>query len=434
MRNKKIISVIAIILAFLMAFSLILSVIPVTAHAVSQSDIDAAKEEKERLAEKVAEYDEQLEELKDEHATVMEQKDLLDERNTYIKEQIDLTEEQIAYYTQMVQAEQSVVDAAREKEETQLELYRERVRAMEERSNFNVFTFLMKASNLSELLTAFDDYEDIMQSDRELQDEYVTAREEYEAVLADYETIKTEYEGTMAELETEKEGLLAKMDEVNELLDSLNDDIEKAQEEQAMYAAEKAEVDEEINRLVAELNAQNAAIAAAQAAREEYGDTESYDNAVSQAEESGVTGAAATGVVGTGSLVWPVPSSYRVSSCFKMRNGSMHNGIDIDGYGLDGNPEVACDSGVVVTATFSGNYGNYVVIDHGNGMQTVYAHMSGIAVSAGETVSQGQTIGYLGRTGNATGTHCHLEVIIDGSRVDPLNYFSGYELEPGAAD
>ena len=99
--------------------------------------------------------------------------------------------------------------------------------------------------------------------------------------------------------------------------------------------------------------------------------------------------------------------------------------MDIDGYGHDGDIIIACDAGVVVAAQWSDSYGYYVMIDHGNGMQTLYAHMSGMAVSYGTKVSQGQTIGYLGSTGWSTGTHCHLEIYVNGSRTDPEAYFSG---------
>ena len=91
----------------------------------------------------------------------------------------------------------------------------------------------------------------------------------------------------------------------------------------------------------------------------------------------------------------------------------------------DGKPVVACDGGKVGTAAFSTSYGNYVIIDHGNGYQTLYAHMSGLAVSRGDIVTQGQTIGYLGATGYATGTHCHVEVFVNGTRVNPANYLPG---------
>ena len=102
-----------------------------------------------------------------------------------------------------------------------------------------------------------------------------------------------------------------------------------------------------------------------------------------------------------------------------------HSGIDIDGYGNDGAPVVASDGGTVITATYNDGYGNYIIIDHGNGYQTLYAHMSGLAVGNGATVSKGQTIGYLGATGRATGTHCHFEVFINGSRTDPAQFFGG---------
>ena len=133
----------------------------------------------------------------------------------------------------------------------------------------------------------------------------------------------------------------------------------------------------------------------------------------------------------TGSLGWPVPCSTRVTSRFGYRSDPFtgeqryHSGIDIDGYGNDGAPVVASDGGTVITATYNDGYGNYIIIDHGNGYQTLYAHMSGLAVGNGATVSKGQTIGYLGQTGRATGTHCHFEVFINGSRTDPAQFFGG---------
>ncbi|MBQ2071366.1 MAG: M23 family metallopeptidase, partial [Oscillospiraceae bacterium] len=102
-----------------------------------------------------------------------------------------------------------------------------------------------------------------------------------------------------------------------------------------------------------------------------------------------------------------------------------HSGIDIDGYGCEGSAVTAADGGTVITATYNDGYGNYIIIDHGNGMQTLYAHLSGMAVGEGSSVSQGQTIGYVGATGRATGTHLHFEVFVNGSRTDPAGYFGG---------
>ena len=126
---------------------------------------------------------------------------------------------------------------------------------------------------------------------------------------------------------------------------------------------------------------------------------------------------------------WPLPCSSRVTSRYGNRSDPFtgetryHSGIDIDGFGNDGAPVVAAASGEVITASYDSSYGNYVIIDHG-GTSTVYAHMSGLAVSYGQTVSQGQTIGYVGATGRATGTHLHFEVYVGDGRVDPTQYFS----------
>ncbi len=126
-----------------------------------------------------------------------------------------------------------------------------------------------------------------------------------------------------------------------------------------------------------------------------------------------------------------MPCSKRITSRFGYRidpftgEERYHSGIDIDGYHNDGKPIVAAAEGTVVASTSNSGYGNYVIIDHGNGYMTLYGHMSGRAVSNGDKVSQGQTIGYLGATGRATGTHCHYEVFLNGNRIDPEQFYSG---------
>ena len=99
-----------------------------------------------------------------------------------------------------------------------------------------------------------------------------------------------------------------------------------------------------------------------------------------------------------------------------------HGGLDLTAGGCYGHSVLACASGTVVTATYHYSWGNYILIDHGNGLATLYAHLSGFAVSAGQSVSQGQTIGYVGSTGYSTGPHLHVEVWVNGSRVNPAGY------------
>lgn len=127
----------------------------------------------------------------------------------------------------------------------------------------------------------------------------------------------------------------------------------------------------------------------------------------------------------TGSFIWPLPHTHNITSYMEWRWGRMHNGVDIAGGGDYGQPIIAADGG---TVTWSGNdgggYGNYVMIDHGNGYMTVYGHASSLAVSTGEHVSQGQTIAYVGSTGNSTGPHLHFEIRLNGAYQNPLDYVS----------
>ncbi len=137
-----------------------------------------------------------------------------------------------------------------------------------------------------------------------------------------------------------------------------------------------------------------------------------------------------TSVVGTGSYIWPSDSSNRVTSYYGPRTHPVtgvedfHLGIDIGaGYGAN---ILAADSGQVVTAEWHWSYGNYIVIDHGDGRRTLYAHMSLMVASVGQAVAQGEVIGLVGETGVVDGAHIHFETHTSGGRVDPLSYFSGY--------
>lgn len=117
-------------------------------------------------------------------------------------------------------------------------------------------------------------------------------------------------------------------------------------------------------------------------------------------------------------FIWPLNNA--VTSSYGPRWGRMHTGLDIDGY--TGEPIVASNSGTVISAGSMGGYGNAVVIDHGNGISTLYAHMSQLGTSSGASLRAGQLVGYVGATGNVTGDHLHFEVRVNGSPTDPMQY------------
>jgi murein DD-endopeptidase MepM/ murein hydrolase activator NlpD len=117
-------------------------------------------------------------------------------------------------------------------------------------------------------------------------------------------------------------------------------------------------------------------------------------------------------------FIWPLNGP--VTSPYGERWGSMHTGIDIDGY--SGQPIVASKAGQVIMSSSYSGYGNTVIVDHGGGYATLYAHMSGFATSSGKYVEQGKVVGYVGCTGSCTGDHLHFEVRINGNPVDPMKY------------
>ena len=152
--------------------------------------------------------------------------------------------------------------------------------------------------------------------------------------------------------------------------------------------------------------------------------SESTGSDTSSSGSSGSSKSSGSGA-STGGFIWPVTHTHAITSYMEERWGRMHNGIDIAGGDDYGQPIIASDGGVV---TFAGNdgggYGNYVMIDHGNGYMTVYGHASELACETGQYVGQGETIAYVGSTGNSTGPHLHFEIRLNGEYQDPLNYVS----------
>ena len=451
MKRKRAFSIIAIVLAVLMLLSLVVSVIPMRAHADELDELAALRARKEELTNQVQEIKERIMGLAETHANVLEQKAALDEQNRLAEEQLAVIDEEIHGYEELIRSKGQEVDAAKTREEFQRERYRVRVRAMEESGGYNILSLIMQSENFGQLISAIDDMGQIMESDKQLQHDYEEAREETEQVKAQYEAEKSIYEGKQQELRSEQATILEDVQRAEDLLTELQDEISSAVVEykEAQLAQESAAA--AISNTIASYNARKAAeraaeqAIAAQAVEQAKAQVQemmqaNYEAVAAGAEpaytEEQIRQIAEEAQVGYASgtqesgFVWPLPCSTRVTSRFGNRSDPFtgetryHSGIDIDGYGNDGAPVVAAASGTVITASYDSSYGNYVIIDHG-GTSTVYAHMSGLAVSEGQSVSQGQTIGYVGATGRATGTHLHFEVYVGDGRVDPAQYFSG---------
>ena len=405
------------LLAFVLVFVTVFAVIPApVAEASTQSEIDALKEQQSGLKSQESDLQSTINALKGKQSAAMELKTALDEKNALtlqqimnLNQQIDLHEELIAQKTEEVNAAQKVADE-------QLEKYKVRVRNMEENGRYNYLEVLFGASSIGEFLSLIDDIGDIMKSDKELEDAYRAAVNELKAVREEYEKAQQELKDKKAELEHLSAELMRDIADASAVIASLQSDINANASVLAELAAQDKAIQNEINKKMQELYEQ-------------------------QRREQQQQGGGST-PSGSGRLtVWPSYSTY-ITSVQGNRvhpvtgQYGTHGGTDIGA--SYGSAIYAAGSGTVTTAYndsgYNGGYGNYVIIDHGGGIQTLYAHMSVCSVSAGQHVSAGQVIGYVGTTGRSTGAHLHFEVWSGGARQDPQSYFPGlgYSYSPTA--
>ena len=404
MRNKNFARVVAIILAVIMLFSVLLVLLNAVnaSAAVTQKEIDKLKEEKKEYVRRKNEIQSLINTIEFEKKTELAKKSVLDDRIMLTDMEINNITETIAYYEELIIEKESEVVAAQAREDQQFLDYKQRVRDMEENGVISYLEIIFDFTSFSDLLARLDFVGDIMQADENMYNNLIIAKKTTEAAKVALETSKSEMEEEKIQQEQLKAELEEQLDQANELIKTIEADLESERALQAQIEAEEEKIQREINQKVEELRRQQ------------------------EIERQKAAKAAGGSVKGTGVLGWPLPSSRNVTSPFGTRMHPIykvyrkHTGIDISG--KHGANIVAADSGTVITSAYSSSYGNYIVISHGNGITTLYGHMSSRKVSDGAKVTKGQVIGLVGSTGVSTGPHLHFEVSINGSRVNPLNY------------
>ena len=393
-KTRKLRIVCAALAVFVTVAALLPGISGTDALAVSQSQIDALEEQRDALRAEREEMQAGIDELESQQADVLQQKAALDAQNEVYRQEIELIEEQVSLYTQLVEQKRQEVELATQAESEQLATYRRHVRAMEENGRYTYLSILFGSRSLGELMSNLDMIGEIMEADQRSYEQYTAAREQSEQIQAEYETMLTELDSRQSELETEKAALEVQIDEATQMIVDLEAQLETDRAAYEEQLAKEAALEADIQEMIAELERQEAA----------------------------------NSIVSTGTYIWPLPG-YRPGSAYGWRihpiwgDRRFHAGEDIGA--PSGTPILAADSGLVTVIPDNGNgYGNYIMINHGGGRVTLYAHMSGFAVSNGATVTQGQTIGYVGSTGNSTGPHLHFETRVNGATTDPKSYFS----------
>lgn len=384
-------------LALLLALACAMPLVPALsteARAVTQAQIDALEAERDEIKAEREGMQSDIDALKGEHAGLLERKYALDAQNELYRQELELLDEQLALYSQLVAQKGREVEAATSAETEQLAAYKRHVRAMEENGSYTYLAIIFGSSSLAELISNLDMIGEVMEADRRMYDQYSTAREQSEEIQAEYQDVLGRLEEKNAEYELEKAELEKRIEEASQLIVELEEEIEHNTELYLQVVAEEQALEANIQQLIAEFERQEAA----------------------------------KNIQSTGTYIWPLPGYTPGTRTYGYRThpiyGDMrfHSGQDIGA--PSGTSIIAADSGVVSYCGWNGGYGNCVMINHGGGRVTLYAHMSAYNCSYGQTVNQGDTIGYVGSTGVSTGPHLHFEVRINGATVDPMQYFS----------
>lgn len=366
-----------------------------TARAVTQADIDDLQENADDLARQQQEIKSQLADLRNDKANAVARRTLLDQQIALTEKEIQNTEAIIEGYDAMLKSTARELAEAEQREAEQYALFCQRARAMEEGGTPSFWAVLFKATSFSDLLSRLADIQLVLDYNQSVLDELKVIQAEVREKQELQEAQKAEQEAAKAEQESKKAELAVQRDEANELVKELEADV-------AAYESTLKEI----------------------AAEEERVQKEIVEKSYQLAQEMGWTATA-------GGYIWPVSGTKKITSPMGSRNTGIagastnHKGVDIGGVGYT-TTVVATKAGKVITSTYSSSYGNYVVISHGPGNTTLYAHMSSRSVSEGDTVAQGDPIGVTGSTGISSGPHLHYEITENGSRVDPLQYLPGY--------
>lgn len=419
--------------------SLIIS-LSVLVSAVACYNLSASANEKvDEYKDKIAEYEEKIDAAQNKIDSL---KGDIGEVKTYIEEldkQVAMYQEQIDAYNGQIDAHQANIDdyeAQNEELENritelndQIDKCNDEIDAKNEEidAKYEELKELIRTNYINgetsalEVLLMSDDFSD-----------YLT-KVQFVSSLADYENglingINDDIDAindTKAQIDADKESIRKLQDEIDKKIAEIETLQDAVEENKAKVVANQDAIEQKVSENSNYLASLNNESAEYKAMIKEYeAEIARFDRQIEALLQSNGSSGSGT-LVNSSGLICPLQYSgvYVSSPFYRNSDGSYHGALDlcVSG-GSYGKSISAAESGTVITASYHWSYGNYVVVDHGNGLSTLYAHCSSLAVGAGQSVSKGQTIAYVGSTGNSTGPHLHFEVRINGSRVNPSGY------------
>lgn len=390
----------------MLAAALTFPLMPLSAGAATsaeiQKEIDALEKKNAAIQAEINAIQRQYNANFDDMASIVAEKSAIDQEMTLLNEKIEATNQQIAAYGQLIADAQEELDTAKEELRALSEAHRERIRVMEEEGNLTYWEVIFKANSFTDLLDRINMMEEINASDRRRIEQMRIAADIVNATQASMNQEKEALEQVREQLAADEVTLAEKRVESDGLLIEL----EKKAKEYEVLMAQSEELQDELMLEIA--------------AKERDLEEAKHDEYLAKL--------ALQGQNPPSSATWIAPvSGFRLTSPFGMRLHPvlgyyrMHNGVDMAC--AQGTPIYATRAGKVTrTAYQAGGAGNYVSINHLDGFASIYMHMTHYVVSAGQTVSQGQLIGYVGSTGISTGPHLHFGISYAGTYVNPLAY------------
>jgi len=432
MKNRKrLVSVLAGVMAAVLLLTLLMSILPTFAGAASSGEIRkqiiALQQERKEVQNQIADVKKQYKENENEIADLIAQKNVVDQEIQLLNTQIININEQISAYNLLIADKQDELDTAEDRLEALNQENKERIRTMEEEGEVSYWEVLFKANSFSDLLDRLNMVEEIAASDKRRLQELSDAANKVEEAQAELETEKGELETTKKDLDDTQAEMNEKNKESEALLQEL---LQKADDLQAL----EEECKEQENAFLKQIAAMEVQF---NAAKQREWEAWKATSVPPTTQAGGTGGSSAGGTSGGsggssgGSGGWLVPCSYTsITSPFGNRNSptsgasTYHQGVDLDTG--TGDPVYASRAGVVTVAGWGNAAGNYVQINHQDGFSSIYMHLSSYCVSAGQIVSAGQLIGATGATGITTGDHLHFGISYNGVYVNPCNYVALY--------
>ena len=391
--GQKIITAVALVIAILMIAGFLASALNI--FAVTKAQVDALKTKVAEAGKRKNELKNQLSGLTNDLSALQKQISLLDSQIEAQQDEIDAQEELLGELTQMIADKTIELEESERQQAEQYAQLRSRLRYMVEHGTASSLSILLSSDSFSDFLNRYEIIRQISLRDENLFEQLKAIRDKVLTEKQELEDTKKEAEDTKLQMEANKAELEAQMEAKRKQMDSIQ---------------------------LAQKNVKDAYAAM----------IETEDELMAQYKKAAAEYAAQSTYVG-GTFMWPLPAGNNVVTCkYGMRTHpitgkrKLHTGVDLRA--ATGTKVYAANKGTVTTSGYSSAWGNYIIISHGGGITTLYAHMSKRSVSKDDKVKQGDIIGYSGNTGYSTAPHLHFEISKNGSTYNPLNEFKDFKV------